>query len=379
MVMEFLSGRFDAWGKNHSTLSGTEFFKTVNTLLSMNASINFHMFIGGTNFGFWNGASFGGTPTRQFMPATTSYDQDALVSENGNCHPTKYKVLRTLLTKHKLVSTPLPHFPQNTLSGAYDSVPIKDVVRMDEFVKVSHNKPTWLSHPIFMEYLNISNHGGQTFGWILYRTIYDFGNKISIDGVIHNRAHIFLNGHLVKVIYNKLMTNISENILVDFKYMKDRGNTLEILVENMGRVSNRMLDVQRRGFEGNVTAGGKLLSMWEHLSLDFSEEFVGSVVKNARWMPYTKQYYPSLYRGQLNIRHLHDTFLDMRRWTKGIAIVNGYNIGRYWNVGPQQTLYIPKPLLKKAENEILIFELEKPGSKLEFLAEAILNMTVTST
>lgn len=377
MVMEFSSGRFDTWGQNHSTTSGTEFFKTVDALLSMNASINFHMFIGGTNFEFWNGASFGGAHMRQFMPTTTSYDYDALVSESGNCHPTKYKALRMLLTKHKLVSTPLPHFPHNTSKGAYDSVPIKDVIRMDEFVKLSHIKPTWLSRPIFMEYLNISNHGGQTFGWILYRASYDFGNKISIDGVVHNRAHIFLNGHLVRLIYNQRMTNISENILVDFKYMKDKGNVLEILVENMGRVSNRMLDVQRRGFEGNVTVGGKLLSTWEHVSLDFSVEFIASVAKNAHWMPYSEQHYPSFYRGQFNVRHLHDTFLDMRRWTKGIAVVNGYNVGRYWNVGPQQTLYIPKPLLKKARNEIIIFELEKPGSKLEFLAEAVLNSVTT--
>lgn len=373
MVMEFWPGWFDTWGRSHNTMSGTKFFKAVDTILSMNASVNFYMFIGGTNFGFWNGASYDGTDVFRFLPTTTSYDYDALVSESGSYHPTKYKALRLLLIKHKLVSTPLPQIPPNPPKGVYDTVPIKELIRMDEFVKFLRHKPVWLSRPVFMEHLNISNHSGQAFGWILYRSTFEFGNTISIDGAVHNRAHVFVNGRLAKIVYNELMRNVSENVLVEFELMNNKQNTLEILVENMGRVNGWMLAEQRRGFEGKVTAGGRVLSVWEHMALDFSDEFVASVARSAHWKPYSEQYYPSLYRGFLNVRHLHDTFLDMKLWTKGIVIVNGYNLGRYWNVGPQQTLYIPKPLLKKARNEIVVFELEKPANKLNFVAEPILD------
>ena len=42
--------------------------------------------------------------------------------------------------------------------------------------------------------------------------------------------------------------------------------------------------------------------------------------------------------------------------------VNGFNIGRYWNVGPQGTLYVPGELLKE-ENTIHLVELHNEGPK----------------
>jgi beta-galactosidase len=51
-----------------------------------------------------------------------------------------------------------------------------------------------------------------------------------------------------------------------------------------------------------------------------------------------------------------DTFLDMRSWGKGIVFVNGHHLGRYWSIGPQQTMYLPGVWLNRGENEIVIFE-----------------------
>ena len=50
----------------------------------------------------------------------------------------------------------------------------------------------------------------------------------------------------------------------------------------------------------------------------------------------------------------------MRKWGKGCIWINGNNLGRYWQVGPQQSIYIPAEWLKKGSNEIIVFELIKP-------------------
>jgi beta-galactosidase len=50
----------------------------------------------------------------------------------------------------------------------------------------------------------------------------------------------------------------------------------------------------------------------------------------------------------------------MSNWGKGVVWVNGHNLGRYWNVGPQQTLYVPVEWLKQGYNEVVVLELLKP-------------------
>ncbi len=55
-----------------------------------------------------------------------------------------------------------------------------------------------------------------------------------------------------------------------------------------------------------------------------------------------------------------DTFLRLDGFTKGFVMVNGTNVGRYYNeAGPQKTLYIPAPFLKKGTNDIIVFESDK--------------------
>jgi beta-galactosidase len=68
--------------------------------------------------------------------------------------------------------------------------------------------------------------------------------------------------------------------------------------------------------------------------------------------------HPVIYEGGFNLTKTGDTFLDMRVWGKGIVFVNGHNLGRYWNAGPQQTLYLPGCWLHTGKNTITIFEQE---------------------
>lgn len=69
---------------------------------------------------------------------------------------------------------------------------------------------------------------------------------------------------------------------------------------------------------------------------------------------------PVLRKGSFNLVQVANTYLDMRQWGKGVVWVNGHNLGRYWHVGPQQTVYLPAEWLKKGQNDVVVLELLKP-------------------
>jgi beta-galactosidase len=90
-------------------------------------------------------------------------------------------------------------------------------------------------------------------------------------------------------------------------------------------------------------------------------EFKGDWVRNLKnWNPFSKrsvgQPGPLLVRASLYVPEpISDTFIDMSSWGKGVVFVNGFNLGRYWSyMGPQKTLYLPAPLLKRGENTVRI-------------------------
>lgn len=76
---------------------------------------------------------------------------------------------------------------------------------------------------------------------------------------------------------------------------------------------------------------------------------------------------PALFKTTLDLDTPQDTFIDMRKWCKGIVIVNNFVLGRYSKIGPQQTLYLPAPLLREGKNEIIIFEHYVPYARVEFI------------
>lgn len=368
LVTEFWPGWFDHWGEDHHEMPEDEFTAKVDVILSRNASINFYMFVGGTNFGFWNGANAGDQTN---LATVTSYDYDALISEDGDVHPTKYKAFQKLLEKHHLVKGSSLKVPQNSPKIAFAEVAITKFLQMEDFIRLLPNKSTSVD-PVFMEFLSINDGSGQGYGWILYRTMFSSGNSLRLRGKLQDRALLFVNGKLVKVIHSKSNVAVEQTIVLIAPLKQS--NTLDILVENMGRVNYKTLDDQHCGFQGNVELDGKPLSPWKQISLDFSDKFVSQVQQTTLWQSYdSAETSLCLYRGFLDTDSVEDTFLDMQSWTKGIVLVNGFNLGRYWNVGPQQTLYIPKPFLRIGKNEIIVFELEKPSDKLVFVSRPILN------
>ena len=84
---------------------------------------------------------------------------------------------------------------------------------------------------------------------------------------------------------------------------------------------------------------------------------------------------PLLYEGVFNLTETGDTFMDMQNWGKGIVLVNGRNLGRFWNVGPQQTLYLPGVWLSKGENRIMVFDQlgDQPKTGISSVKTPVLN------
>ena len=114
--------------------------------------------------------------------------------------------------------------------------------------------------------------------------------------------------------------------------------------------------------------GGKELKNWKMYSLPFK---TAPVVKAGGKIPADQ---PILKRGSFSLSSIGDTYLDMRNFGKGVVWVNGHNLGKYWSVGPQQTLYLPVEWLKKGRNEIVVFEMLKTvANDIKGLEKPILN------
>ncbi len=374
MVAEFWDGWFDHWGEKHHVLPTKEVVKLTEEILSTGASINFYMFVGGTNFGFWNGANF------EAVPTITSYDYDAAISEDGR-FTEKAAALRDLFVQMNLVSRQeLPDVPESSPPKAYEGVQVTEFMSyMDiaDLVKDSRRYVANALHPQFMEHLNFTAGGSAGYGWLLYRSKIKQTGRLSVDGLVRDRAQVFVDSIPAGLIkYHQ--DEVRNMPLPDFQ---QKEGTLDIFVENMGRVNYgrgrgvQSLDSQHKGMNGKVVVNGAEITNWECIPVDFSDDFNRNVLSPSnRWKRVVKQTHPAAYRGVLSIEGSPtDTFLSMKQWGKGIVLVNGFNIGRYWNVGPQQTLYVPHPFLKDGKNEIVVFELHRPATSLTFSAKPILD------
>ena len=370
MVAEFWPGWFDHWGEKHNTMRVDEFNAAVGTVLAHNASINLYMFVGGTNFGFWNGANY---KDHKIMPTVTSYDYDTLISECGDVHPQKFNAFRRLLKKYGLITaTKLQPIPLNGPKQAHGLVKVEEMMTMDSIRKLAGETLT-LQDPVFMEFLSLNGNGGQGYGYIIYRAHFR-GSVVIVKGAIHDWAQVFVNGLLVRTIDSRKDVQINEHL--SFSTQESERNYVEILVENMGRVNYGYHDLTnlRKGFQGEISSDVERIYHWEHIPLEFDSRLIDAIRQSKEWKPATIDSTTTrLYRGSFTIsQDPLDTFLDMSEWGKGVAIVNGFLLGRYWNVGPQRTLYVPWPLLKKGKNEVIVFELQKAHPVFTFINKPIL-------
>ncbi|MDD7738900.1 MAG: beta-galactosidase family protein [Fusicatenibacter sp.] len=341
MCMEFWVGWFDNWGVEcHQTGDLAEHVKDLDEILS-EGHVNIYMFIGGTNFGFMNGSNYYDVLT----PDVTSYDYDALLTEDGQITP-KYTAFQEVISKYAEIPEcePLKEIPRKAY-GKLDVVRSADL--FENLNQISVEKKS--VYPVSMEKLD------QGYGYILYESALTKEKeveKIRLYGA-NDRANIFLNEKPAAVLYDReLLDEIS------FEEPIQDCQKLDILVENMGRVNfGPALEVQRKGIDRCVTVNGHQHFNWSMYNLPMEDLSGLDYTKPAR------KGLPGFYEFRFHVEEKGDTFLDFAGWGKGFVLINGFQLGRFWEIGPQKRLYVPAPLLKEGENTILIFETEgkNPG------------------
>lgn len=336
MCTEFWVGWFDHWGNGgHMRGNLEESVRDLDKMLEL-GHVNIYMFEGGTNFGFMNGSNY----YDELTPDVTSYDYDGVLTEDGQITE-KYRRYREVIGKY----TELPEvaFSNKIERKAYGVLKVKDKVSLTSTLSTLSECRESI-FPQSMEKL------GQSYGYILYRSLLnteeDLG-KIRLWGA-NDRANILVDDKPVLTLYDRELLEEHEP-----KLPIKKGARLDILMENMGRVNfGPRMEQQRKGIDQCVQINGHMHNHWQQypLPLDHIEkvDFGGEYLEET----------PAFYRFAFEAEELGDTFLELAGWGKGCVFVNGFNIGRFWEIGPQKRLYIPAPLLKKGENEIIVFETE---------------------
>ena len=364
MCSEFWSGWFDKWGANHETRAADDMIAGIDEMLSKGISFSLYMTHGGTNWGHWAGANSPG-----FAPDVTSYDYDAPISESGKITP-KYEKLRETLAKY---------MDGKKQAKVPDDIPTISVPAF-EFTEVA---PLFanLPEPKSDDTIRTMEEYDQGFGSILYRTTLpkiDRSATLTVTEA-HDYAQIFIDGKYI----GKLDRRNGEKQL-DIPACAE-GAQLDILVEAMGRINFGRAIKDFKGITEKVELknGGRTTELkgWKVYDLvDRYEEYKGlkfeplKSVKDAQG-----QRVPGCYRATFHVEKPGDTFLNFETWGKGLVYVNGYGIGRIWEIGPQQTLYVPGCWLKEGENEILVFDIVGPKeARTEGLEEPILNQLLVN-
>lgn len=339
MVTEFWSGWFDHWGEPHhvSADGGDSIRRSVDTLdeiLATGASINFYMFHGGTNFGFMNGANCDPEP---YLADVTSYDYACPLSEDGELSP-RFEAYRNVLKKYVDIPDQVDIRPSQKRS--FGMVELSETVGIFESLAVLGNSHESVT-PLPMEMY------GQDYGFILYRTTVS-GPRTGLLRVygLHDRAQVFIDGQLMGILERE--TNTDE-LAIELA----RDSQLDILVENMGRVNFGPALLDRKGITGGVTVNDQYQFGWQVYPLPLDDLSRLQFIKRVTTHITT----PTFLRGTFDVDNPADTFLRLSGWTKGVVWLNGFNLGRYWERGPQRTLYVPAPLVKHGRNELIIFEL----------------------
>lgn len=337
-IGEWYPGWFDSWGKPFNTVSTEVCVKQLNTILSHGLSVNMYMVHGGTTRAFMNGANYSGPGS--YSPQISSYDYDAPINEAG--HPTpKYYALRKVIEKYLPAGTRLPKIP-----------PVERVITIPKFTlkyatDIVHDlpKPVHSRKPLTFEALH------QPYGYVMYRTKVagPVSGKLDITK-LRDYGIVFVNGKRIAVL-NRMLEQDSCNV-----DLPDSMNTLDVFVENLGRINyGKYINNNHKGITKGVTLNGRLLDGWEMYGFPFNRQPGIKTLLNYR------SQYPVIREGSFVLKKVGDTFLDMREWGKGDVWINGHNLGRYWDIGPQQTIYVPAPWLKKGENSIMVFEELKTG------------------
>lgn len=360
MCAEFWVGWFDHWGNGGHKHGNPESPQDLDDMLDM-GHVNIYMFEGGTNFGFMNGSNY----YDELTPDVTSYDYDALLTEAGDFTEKYYKFQKVI---SKYAPIPQIEFTTDIRKKAYGKL---TAVSRTGLLQNLDN----LSEPIVDTFPICMEKCGQGYGYILYHSTLKHEQnieRIRLWGA-NDRANIFADNRRVANLYDTELAFEYDVIAGEVKKAEDMNAPavkdeteaknepitfapdapIDILMENMGRVNfGPMMERQRKGIQDCVQINGHIHYNWTMYplpldnidKLDFDRDYTEGL--------------PAFYKFAFEAEETGDTFLELDGWGKGCVFLNGFNLGRYWEIGPQKRLYIPAPLLKIGKNEIVVFETE---------------------
>ncbi|MEV3854112.1 beta-galactosidase [Streptomyces sp. NPDC050095] len=332
MCAEFWIGWFDHWGEPHHVRDAANAAADLDRLLSAGASVNIYMFHGGTNFGFTNGANH----DHAYSPTVTSYDYDAPLTESGDPGP-KYHAFREVIARH----APVPDEPA---PAPGPKLPPTDVELTCRTPLLAHVDT--LAELAYAEQPPTMDELGLRSGYVLYRTCLptEGDGLLHFTGGVGDRAQVFVDGAPVGVLERE---RHEETLPVR---VPRAGATLDVLVENMGGVNYGPRIGAPKGLLGPVTFDATPLRGWDCHPLPLDD--VDGIPRGSH-----DAAGPAFHRGTFDVDTPADTFLALPGWTKGQAWINGFHLGRYWNRGPQHTLYVPAPVLRAGRNDLVLLEL----------------------
>jgi beta-galactosidase len=343
---ETYPGWLTHWGEKWAKPDTTELLKEVKYLMDNKKSFNFYVFHGGTNFEYTAGANSGG---KGYEPDVTSYDYDAPLNEQGQPTP-KYMALR------KLIGSYLPKgrtlFPIPLQVPAIEVTPLE----LQPFTSIWDNLP----QPVNSVKPEPFEAYGQVHGLILYKTVLSqqkSGKLIVTD--IHDYATVFLNGNLIGKLDRREGINS-----IDVPVTNVEMPVLEILVEAMGHINYGKNLIDRKGITDSVTLNGATLLNWQVYNLPMDKKFVWDLRSSGKSIKKPGVFFRGIFilsNGEGNL--YSDTYIDVSNYEKGMVWINGHNLGRYWNIGPQKRLYCPSPWLREGMNEIMVFDLLQTDPK----------------
>ena len=342
MCSEYWTGWFDHWGRAHETRSVESFIGSLKDMLDRKISFSLYMAHGGTTFGQWGGAN-----APPYSSMTSSYDYNAPIGEQGNLTE-KFYAVRNLLKSYLQEGEVLPDVPKE--------LPLIEIpsFSLTESAALFANLPEPKQHQrvLPMEQLD------QGWGSILYRKqlpAVEQERTLRVQEV-HDWVAVYVDGTLIGTLDRRLDRHTL--VLPPAK----ESVQLDILVEGMGRVNYGKAIIDRKGITEKVEliAGGQIEELKDWTMYSFPVDY--AFQKDKVYTTKTKLAGPAWYKGSFQLDTTGDTFLDMRSWGKGMVWVNGHNLGRFWEIGPQQTLFVPGVWLKKGENEVLVFDLKGPSA-----------------
>ena len=347
MCSEFWSGWFDKWGARHETRPADDMVAGIDTMLNRGVSFSLYMTHGGTSFGHWAGANSPG-----FQPDVTSYDYDAPINEQGQATP-KFFTLRETMLKYNGGKS-LPSIPKSPMP--FISIPefeFSDYRQLGAGVDSVANSAS----PLTFEDMDMG------WGSMIYEThVSGVTGEATLTAVVHDFAIVYVDGKYAgKIDRTRNEKSLSLSSLHD-------GSRLTMVVEGMGRINFGRAIKDFKGIIGDVSVSASANDcdvvitprQWTCLSLPDSPEQAKAAFSQVARTSLRLTTRAGYYRAAFNLKKVGDTFLNMEAFGKGQVYVNGHALGRFWSIGPQQTLFLPGCWLRKGKNEVIVLDVVGP-------------------